>query len=248
MFSFQIEKVEKQDFDSYKSEHYLQTDFWAEFKSMHGWKKMLYKVLAKDDSAEFDFYASILVRRFAKIFHIAYVPLGLWLGQTLPNDKISDQQYFNLLTDFSKAIKKELPKNTILIRFDPPYEFYDPDARDQAVKELFTGKNAKFKALKKNAVDIQPPDTTILDLTKSEDDLLSAMKSKWRYNIHLAEKKGVRVEKGTSKDIDVFYNLYLATSKRDGIAIHSKKYYSDLLELSEKMQKEDPKSNPLFTL
>lgn len=248
MFSFQIEKVDRQDNDAYKTQHYLQTDFWADFKSMHGWKKMLYKVNAKCESTDFSFYVSILVRHFAKFFNIAYVPLGIWMGFTLPNEKISDDQYFNLLIDFSKAIKKELPKNTILIRFDPPYEFYDPDERDKAVKDFFTGKNAKYKFLKKNAVDIQPPDTTILDLSKSEDELLSAMKSKWRYNIHLAEKKGVRIEKGSSQDIDVFYDLYLETSKRDGIAIHSKKYYQDLLELSEKKQKENSSSNPLVSL
>ena len=84
-----------------------------------------------------------------------------------------------------------------------------------------------------------------MDLTKSEDELLANMKSKWRYNIRLAEKKGVEIVKGTSKDIDVFYDLYLETSKRDGIAIHSKKYYQDLLELSESR---NSKGNPLVTL
>ena len=55
MFSFQIEKVDRQDNDAYKTQHYLQTDFWADFKSMHGWKKMLYKVNAKCESTDFSF-------------------------------------------------------------------------------------------------------------------------------------------------------------------------------------------------
>ena len=56
------------------------------------------------------------------------------------------------------------------------------------------------------------------------------MNSKWRYNIRLAEKKGVEVRKGTVQDIDIFYNLYQTTASRDGIAIHDKAYYQDLLQ------------------
>ena len=45
-------------------------------------------------------------------------------------------------------------------------------------------------------MDIQPPDTVVLDLGYEEESLLAAMKGKTRYNIGLAAKKGVRVEEG----------------------------------------------------
>jgi lipid II:glycine glycyltransferase (peptidoglycan interpeptide bridge formation enzyme) len=70
--------------------------------------------------------------------------------------------------------------------------------------------------------------------------LLANMKSKWRYNIGLAEKKGVAVRSacpssnGTNTAIagflDIFYRLYEETSVRDGISIHPKEYYEALFE------------------
>ncbi len=41
--------------------------------------------------------------------------------------------------------------------------------------------------------NIQPPSTVVVDLAGAEDTILGAMKSKWRYNVRLAERKGVTV-------------------------------------------------------
>jgi lipid II:glycine glycyltransferase (peptidoglycan interpeptide bridge formation enzyme) len=54
------------------------------------------------------------------------------------------------------------------------------------------------------------------------------MKSKTRYNIRLAAKKGVAVSEGQIGDMDAWYALYRETSRRDRIAIHAKSYYADL--------------------
>jgi lipid II:glycine glycyltransferase (peptidoglycan interpeptide bridge formation enzyme) len=54
------------------------------------------------------------------------------------------------------------------------------------------------------------------------------MKPKWRYNIGLAAKKGVLVERRDEAGLDVFYRLYRETAKRDGIAIHGPEYYAAL--------------------
>jgi lipid II:glycine glycyltransferase (peptidoglycan interpeptide bridge formation enzyme) len=41
--------------------------------------------------------------------------------------------------------------------------------------------------------NIQPPRTIIVDITDSEEEILARMKQKTRYNIRLAEKRGVTV-------------------------------------------------------
>ncbi|MBR4179641.1 MAG: peptidoglycan bridge formation glycyltransferase FemA/FemB family protein, partial [Treponema sp.] len=92
--------------------------------------------------------------------------------------------------------------------------------------------------LKKNHVDIQPPDTTLIDLTASEDEILGRMHQKWRYNIRLAEKKGVVVKRylgndvNLSQKIDRFYELTKETNARDGNSSHAKEYYLDLIKSS----------------
>lgn len=142
------------------------------------------------------------------------------------------------LDQLAAALKALLPANTICVRFDPQVEFPEPDERDAFNKSVkAAAKKGRFLC-KKNAVDIQPPDTTQVDLTRTEEEILAAMKSKWRYNINLAARKGVVVQKtaldssSIEKAIDDFYALYKETSARDGIAMHAKSYYKDLLELS----------------
>ncbi len=142
------------------------------------------------------------------------------------------------LDQLAAALKALLPANTICVRFDPQMEFPEPDERDafnQSVKAA--AKKGRFLC-KKNSVDIQPPDTTQVDLTRTEEEILAAMKNKWRYNVNLAKRKGVQIEKvsgnslNLSDFVDIFYALYKETSARDGIAMHAKAYYKDLLELS----------------
>ena len=216
--------------------------------------------LKAQEAGGFDF--SILVRSFARgFFSLAYVPL-------FPNEKAfkflqakeggvandsasakeggkandaaapSPKVFCAALDQLAAALKALLPAHTICVRFDPQVEFPEPDERDafnQSVKAA--AKKGRFLC-KKNAVDIQPPDTTQVDLTRTEEEILAAMKSKWRYNINLAARKGVVVQKtvldssSIEKAVDIFYDLYKETSARDGIAMHAKSYYKDLLELS----------------
>ena len=74
----------------------------------------------------------------------------------------------------------------------------------------------------------QPEATRILDLTKNHEEILSQMHQKGRYNIKVAEKHGVQVER--SEDIDAFYALMEKTSARDQFGKHSKKHYEAMLK------------------
>lgn len=69
----------------------------------------------------------------------------------------------------------------------------------------------------------------IMDLTKSEEELLKNMHPKTRYNIRLAERKGVKVEaKDDDKAFEAFLKLHFDTTKRQGFHSHNAAYHRKL--------------------
>src|SRR5687768_2491331 len=77
--------------------------------------------------------------------------------------------------------------------------------------------------------NIQPPRTIIINIKKSEEEILASMKQKTRYNIRLAEKKGVIVHAWS--DIESFHKMMLVTGVRDGFGVHSFEYYKRAYKL-----------------
>lgn len=215
--------------------HFLQTDFWASFKEAHGWKHFrIYGVYKPADylssfagTAVACFTCSILTRSFSLPVignvSLAYIPMGVELSQT-PEIMAESVAYGKFLSDFSYSLRNFLDKKTLCLRFDIPVDLYTLEDREAYRRSIPCGFAPD---------NIQPPDTVLVDLSASSEEILGRMKSKWRYNIRLAEKKGVQVRRASSEEIDVFYDLYKTTSQRDGIAIHHKDYYKDLLQRGE---------------
>ena len=75
------------------------------------------------------------------------------------------------------------------------------------------------------------PYTAIIDLEKTEEEILAKMKPKGRYNIKLATKKGVIAEivEKNETNIKSYYDLMLETTSRDNFSGNSLEYYSDFL-------------------
>ena len=76
--------------------------------------------------------------------------------------------------------------------------------------------------------DINPRATTILGLHKTEAQFFEAMHAKTRYNIRLAEKKGVEIS--VKKDLPQLLRLSRLTGERDGFRLHEEKHYRQVLE------------------
>lgn len=260
MFSVKIKKIETTDFTN--SGSFLQTPFWASFKACHGWKNTRY-LLSLDAQKELksqlkteNLEVSVLTRTLKAgflSFSIAYIPLFPSLPLKNKNAEEQTIEFCALINDIANELKNYLPKNTLCIKIDPAIEFLTPEERDNFNTGVRLVSFADHLKIRKNKVDIQPPDSTQINLLHSEDEILALMKSKWRYNINLSSRKGVQIIKVTGdsvdfeKYLDIFYDLYKITSKRDGIALHSKSYYEDLLLKSSKEIKED-KDVPLISL
>ncbi len=71
------------------------------------------------------------------------------------------------------------------------------------------------------------PSTFEIDLTQSEDELLKSFSQKTRYNIRLAEKKGVLIKEDNSDSaFNMYWKLSEQTAKRQGFFVHTKKYHT----------------------
>ncbi len=230
--------------------HFLQTRFWASFKAMHGWTPYFFEGTAtKADNSSINFNITVLVRKLKSFISIAYIPLGIGFPKASQNADYSrsaessqeiaegqiqydSAEYLLLLQDTARELKKLLPPTVFCIRFDPPVEFFTNEDRAEYLRMYKKADDGEKVCLKKSPTDVQPPDTVLLPLDKTEEELLSAMKPKWRYNIRLAEKKGVTVRAAGAESIESFYKVFMETAARDRIAVHGKDYYKSLLELS----------------
>lgn len=86
-------------------------------------------------------------------------------------------------------------------------------------------------------LDIQPSKTLHLNLEKSEDDLLKEMHQKTRYNIRLAEKKGIKMVETNKERFDEFWQLLDQTAGRDKFRPHGISYYKAMLDLPDDFMK-----------
>jgi len=230
------------------ADSFLQSAMWGEFKSRFGWNALAFLI-------DWDGYEKCpllaLTRRLAPGFSFAYVPWGPQLPPDFPaGNRVA------ALAQLAVKLKPLLSRNTAFIRFDPPWYSEDgadishnkdgadltavscnEDGTDFASVSHNEGAALKAAGFKRAAADIQPPDTVIVNLNLPCEQILASMKPKRRYNISLAGKKGVCVNTGEEKELEIFYDLLKETAQRDGIAIHSFEYYKTLFEICEKRNK-----------
>ena len=142
------------------------------------------------------------------------LPLGFTVGY-IPKAVISDQSESDQFWKEVDSVCKQ--RRAIFLKLEPDQWTDSP---------LPVGEGLGVRESRHN---IQPPRTIIIDIKNSEDDILAKMKQKTRYNIRLAEKKGVTVR--AWDDIDSFHKMMLVTGGRDGFGIHSLEYYKRAYEL-----------------
>ncbi|MCB0104128.1 MAG: peptidoglycan bridge formation glycyltransferase FemA/FemB family protein [Anaerolineales bacterium] len=147
----------------------------------------------------------ILFRRLPLGFTIAYMPKPVDSGQW---------------TVDSEAFWREV--DTICKKNRAIFLKIEPDAWDSEFRILHS-------AFRISPHNIQPPRTIIINIKDSEEDILARMKPKCRYNIRLAEKKGVTVR--AWDDIATFHEMMTVTGGRDNFGVHSKEYYQRAYEL-----------------
>jgi len=128
----------------------------------------------------------------------------------------NEQKVIEIIQAIILKLKKDYGR-AVFLKIEAAQKFLQPEQLAQLSKNY------------KLASDIQPQKTLILDLKNSSENLLAAMHQKTRYNIRLAEKKGVRIISGSASDFAEFWRLMSLTGERDGFRIHGQKHYQNLL-------------------
>jgi lipid II:glycine glycyltransferase (peptidoglycan interpeptide bridge formation enzyme) len=190
----------------------LQSAFWGTFKARFGWNAGGFLA----DWGEWGVRPLLVLHRsLGPGVSFAYVP---W-GPELPEQDAASRQ--GALEELARALRS-FYRGSAFIRFDPPWYTLGADVFPPALEKPFT----------RAAADVQPPDSVLVDLDRPAEALLESMKTKGRYNIRLAAKKGVAVRRAEETELPVFYRLFQETARRDGIVIHSFDYYRTLFSLS----------------
>jgi len=142
-------------------------------------------------------------------FTIHPIPLTPYSVGYLPRSVKPTESVLKQLFEYGKK------NNLLLIKLEPYIPF----------ESSFQHSTLNFQ-LVKSPHPLFPEWTQILDVTQSEENLLKNMKSKTRYNIKLAEKKGVVIkEMSTDEGYLLFENLYFETCKRQKYHGHTRSYH-----------------------
>lgn len=184
--------------------HVLQGWAWGEFKSRWGWTPSRWQWGGEPPVAA----AQLLRRPIPRTpFGIGYVPKGPLVEGDDPDRVVQVLRDLETIARAQRCL----------------YLKIDPDVRRGAGWEPLLRARGWVPG-----EPIQFPNTGLLDLTPDEESLLANMKSKSRYNIRLAARRGVRVTEPDEGALQHFFQMYAETAARDGFLIRPEAYYLDL--------------------
>jgi peptidoglycan pentaglycine glycine transferase (the first glycine) len=203
--------------------HILQTWEWGQVKQAYGWNAQHRVWKDQNDSPQ---AAALILTRALPVpglsskLRMMYVPRGPlldWSDAALRRRVLNDLQ---LLAKQDGAIFIKIDPEVLLGLGVPG----SPDEMKDDVGEIV---QVELRQLgwQYSEGQIQFRNTIWIDLNDSEDALLARMKPKARYNIRLAERKGVTIRRATKQELPSLYRMYAETSVRDGFVIRPEAYY-----------------------
>ena len=182
--------------------HPLQLWGWGQVKAAHGWQAERFFVYEGDVLVV---AVQVLVRPLPFPFRsLAYVPRG----------PVGNEAYFQQALDEIALIVKRDHKSVAL------------SVEINSRETILNG------AWQKSPNKILSRETILLDLRRSESDLLADMSKKTRQYIRKSAADGVTIRQIKSQEeLDACLQIYADTAKRAGFNLHDKQYYRDVYRL-----------------
>lgn len=227
-----LEIVPKAEDSLYPTDIVFQTSFWGQVKSKLGWAASAFEVSTQDFQGD----VLVLTKSLDAETSVVYVPQGPELGP-------DPQSYGTFLEKMSESLAGYLAPSAAFIRYDLPWS--DPYALDEdlcgakhelrrpeeRLREIRMNYSTREWNLRKAPFDLTVADSIMIDIDCDEKEILRRMKPKTRYNIGLANRKGVRVVEADASALPEFYDLYLQTAARNGFPSCDYRHFSALFEV-----------------
>ena len=183
----------------------FQTPYWAQVKSRLGLRPRAFDIATGGPGGD----VLVLLKTLGDKT-VAIVPQG-------PEHAPDQEEYGTFIENFSLALARHLEPDVAFIRYDLPWaspfasELREgrrtafPEAR---VREMRMNMGTQHWNIRKSFEDLTVASSLVVDIGKSEYAILEGMKPKTRYNIGLAQRKGVTVQAVGSENLPEFYTLY----------------------------------------
>ena len=204
----------------------FQTEYWAQVKGRLGWSPCAYDIQGASSANDL----LVLVRPLGDNIFGAFVPQG-------PEFAPDQEHYGSYLESLSESIAGKLGSGVAFIRYDLPWLSPYADALENNPEPGFPNVRSREMRMnigtqrwnfRKAPLDMTVAHSLVVDIRGSENRILGRMKSKTRYNIGLALRKGIRVFRAEADQLPQFHELYEETAARNGFTSGDERYFSAL--------------------
>lgn len=198
---------------SHPKGHFLQSYAWSKQKPEWLWEGMF----VRNEAGDICGAMSVLIRRAPSL------PYCIMYGARGPVCDVHDEATLSELMEGAK--KLAIKHRAYCLKLDP-----DVLIEDSEFIDIMKGLGFNRRDTGKNFSGIQPRFVFRLNVeNKTEEELLAFFHSKTRYNIKLAERKGVEVRICGKEAVGDFSDMMLETGLRDNFVVRSKEYFDDML-------------------
>lgn len=200
--------VDKEQWDEYALEHGahpLQLWGWGQVKAAHGWTAVRFFALDADYDDRIVAAAQILIRKLPLPFRsFAYIPRG-------PIGDVSCTAEF--LEILAQMVKRDY--KSVALSVEPnSFEFDTPAGWTRSSNKIL------------------PSETILLDIQRSESDLLADMAKKTRQYIRKSAAEGMTIKQvHTKEELQECLHIYRETADRAKFNLHRNDYYFDVFNL-----------------
>ena len=207
-----------QEYEAFVQSHpkgnFAQSYLWGKQKPAWIWKA----IAVRGEDGKIKGSMAVMIRKMPMVGRtLMYACRG-------PVCDLDDRETFGQLLEGAKALARE--HKSYVIKIDP-----DVPSSNTAFAEMLQSFGFRSKEGGKNFEAIQPRYVFSLDVEgKTEEEILAGFHQKWRYNIRVAQKKGVEVRLCGKEMVPAFADLMLTTGVRDGFVTRQPEYFAAMLD------------------